>query len=177
MSEATLHALLPLMLRFSLISLFAIGGGTSSIIPLIHAETVLRMHWLDDRSFAEFLAVAQATPGPNFMLIPLIGWHVAGLPGAFASLLAFLAVPVAISFAVGRLLKRHDNPAMSLLRSAFRPVTAGMWMASGLVIARTADHTLATVGITALVAVLGLRIELNPLWWCLGAGALAALLA
>jgi hypothetical protein len=74
------HTLLALVTRFALISLFAIGGGTSSIIPLIHDVAVRELHWVDDRAFTELLAIAQAAPGPNYMLIPLIGWHVAGIP-------------------------------------------------------------------------------------------------
>lgn len=49
-----------LVLRFGVISLFAIGGGTSSIIPLIHDVAVRQMHWVDDRAFTELLAIAQA---------------------------------------------------------------------------------------------------------------------
>jgi chromate transporter len=166
-----------LMLRFAVISLFAIGGGTSSIIPLIHDVAVRQMQWVDDRAFTELLAIAQAAPGPNYMLIPLIGWHVSGIPGAVCSLTAFLALPVTIAFVVGRLLHRHDNATMAMVRRAFRPVTAGMWVSSGIIIARTADKAVADVAITALVVVLALRVELNPLWWCLGAGVMGALLA
>ncbi len=171
------HTLLTLAVRWAIISLFAIGGGTSSIIPLIHDVAVRELHWVDDRAFTELLAIAQAAPGPNYMLIPLIGWHVAGIPGAALSLVAFLIFPVTIAFIAGRLLHRHDNPTMAMVRRAFRPVTAGMWVSSGIVIARTADKSLVDVAITVAVVVLALRIELSPLWWCLGAGVLGALLA
>jgi chromate transporter len=174
--ETYLQTLLPLILRFAVISLFAIGGGTSSIIPLIHDESVRQMHWVDDRAFAELLAIAQATPGPNFMLIPLIAWHVAGWPGAFITLAAFLALPVTIAFVAGRLLNRHDNATVATIRGAFRPVTAGMWMSSGIVIAHTADKSWVALGITALVVVGVLFVEMSPLWWCLGAGVIGALL-
>jgi chromate transporter len=171
------HTLLALAVRWAVISLFAIGGGTSSIIPLIHDVAVRNMHWVDDRAFTELLAIAQAAPGPNYMLIPLIGWHVAGIPGAGLSLIAFLILPVTIAFIAGRLLNRHDNPTMAMVRRAFRPVTAGMWVSSGIIIARTADKATVDVAITVAVVVLALRVELSPLWWCLGAGVLGALLA
>jgi chromate transporter len=177
MIDTFAHTFLPLILRFGVISLFAIGGGTSSIIPLLHEETVVHMHWVDDRAFAEFLAIAQATPGPNLLLIPLIAWHVVGVPGAFVALIAFLTLPVTIAFVVGRLLHRHDNETVATVRGAFRPVTAGMWMSSGIVIAHTADKTWVAVAITAMVVAGALFVELNPLWWCLGAGILGALLA
>lgn len=169
--------LLVLALRFGLISLFAVGGGTSSIVPLIRDTTVHELGWLDDRHFSELLAIAQASPGPNFMLVPLIGWHVAGIAGACVSLAAFLALPVTIAYVVGRLLRRHENETIVTLRSAFRPVTAGMWVASGLVIAHATDRSVVDVAITAAVALIALRIELNPIWWCLGSGAVGALTA
>jgi chromate transporter len=74
---AQAHLLLLMAWHFALISLFAIGGGVSMMIPQIHQEFVLQYHWLDERSFAELLAVSQAAPGPKFLLIPLIGFRVA----------------------------------------------------------------------------------------------------
>jgi chromate transporter len=43
------------------------------------------------RQFADMFAIAQVTPGPNVILVTLIGYHVAGLAGALAGL-----VPVSI---------------------------------------------------------------------------------
>jgi chromate transporter len=34
------------------------------------------------RQFADMFAIAQVTPGPNVILVTLIGYHVAGLAGA-----------------------------------------------------------------------------------------------
>jgi chromate transporter len=170
------HELTTLALRFALISFFAIGGGTSTVVPLIRDVTVHELGWLDNRGFTELLAIAQASPGPNFMLVPLIGWHVAGIPGACVALTAFLAFPVALAFVVGRILHRHDNAVLARLRRAFRPATAGFWIASGIVIARAADTSVVPVGVTVAVAVIALRVEINPMWWCLGAGVVGALL-
>jgi chromate transporter len=171
------HELATLALRFAVISLFAIGGGTSTVVPLIRDVSVHELGWLDNRAFTELLAIAQASPGPNFMLVPLIGWHVAGIAGACVSLAAFLAFPVTLAFVVGRILHRHENAVLARLRRAFRPVTAGFWIASGIVIARAADTGVVPAAITAAVALIALRLELNPMWWCLGAGAVGALLA
>ena len=62
-------------------------------------------------------------------------------------------------------------------RRGFRPVTGGLWIASGLVIAATVDHALVPVAMTAGVALLSLRHRHPDLWWCLAAGLAAAAMA
>lgn len=166
-----------LALRFGILSLFAVGGGVSILIPQMHEEFVNQYHWLDDRSFSEIIAVAQAAPGPNFLLVPLIGWRVEGWLGALVALGGFLVAPIAISYLVGRTLRRHDNAFVALVRRALRAVTSGLWIAAGLVIARTVDHTVTDLAVTGAVVVLALFVDVSPLWWCLCAGAIGALLA
>lgn len=170
-----MKTLLALALRFGTLSFFAVGGGVSVLIPQLHHEVVQQYGWLDDRSFAELLAVAQASPGPNFLLVPLIGWRVAGWPGAFVSLAAFLAGPVLLTSLVAHVLHNHDNPILARFRRAFRPVTSGLWIASGLVIAFAIDRRpielLATLGVFGL----SLAFDLNPVVLLLGAGVVGAI--
>jgi chromate transporter len=169
--------LLSLAWHFAVLSIFAVGGGISMLVPVMHQEVVQQYHWLDERAFAESLAVAQSAPGPNFLLVPLIGFHVAALPGALVSLVAFLVIPVTIAFFVGRLLHDHDNPLMARFRTAFRPVTGGLWIASGVVVAATVDHSVVPLAITIAVAVLSVFIDIAPIYWCLTAGVIGYLLA
>jgi hypothetical protein len=68
-----------------------------------------------------------------------------------------------------------NGPLLTRLRRAFRPVTSGLWIASGLVIALTVDRRpvelLATLGVCAL----SLAFDLNPVWLLLGAGVVGSL--
>jgi len=169
--------LLSLAWHFAVLSIFAVGGGISMLVPVMHQEVVLQYHWLDERAFAESLAVAQSAPGPNFLLVPLIGFHVAAVPGALVSLLAFLVIPVTVAFIVGRILHQHDNPLMARFRTAFRPVTGGLWIASGVVIAATVDHSAIPLIITIAVAVISLVVDIAPIYWCIAAGVIGYLLA
>lgn len=171
------YLLLSMAWHFAIISLFAIGGGVSMLIPQIHQEFVLQYHWLDERSFAEVLAVSQAAPGPNFLLIPLIGFRVASWAGAGVSIVAFLVFPVTITFFAGRLLHQHDNEWIARFRRAFRPITGGLWIASGLVVAAATDRGIIPVAITVSVAALSLAFDISPLWWCVAAGIAGAVLA
>lgn len=163
--------------HFLVLSLFAVGGGLSILLPQMRQEFVLQYHVLSDRSFTELLAVAQASPGPNFMLVPLIGFRAASWAGAIVSMFAFLVVPVTIAYVVGRLLHRYDNEWIARFRRAFRPVTGGLWIASGIVIAAASDRGLVPLGITVAVGVLSLLVDVSPMWWCLIAAVAAASLA
>ena len=172
-----IHVLLVLAWHFMVLSLFAVGGGPSVLLPQMRQEFVLHYHFLTDRSFTELLAVAQASPGPNFLIVPLIGFRAASWAGAIVSMIAFLIFPVTIAFFVGRLLHQHENQWIALFRRAFRPVTGGLWIATGIVIATATDHSAVPIAITIGVAALSLFIDISPMWWCLIAGAAGAILA
>jgi Chromate transporter len=66
---------------FAVTSLFAVGGGNSAI-PEMHRYAVDVQHWLSDRRFADSFALAQLTPGPNLIIVTLIGYHVPIAPQA-----------------------------------------------------------------------------------------------
>jgi chromate transporter len=163
--------------RFALLSLFAIGAGVSVVIPQMHQEFVEQLHLLDARAFAEMLAISQAAPGPNFLLVPLVGWRIAAWPGAIVSLIAFLVLPMTITFIVGRLLNRHENATIRTVRRSFRPVTGGLWIAAGLVVSLATDRSPLLIAVTALVFIASLTIEISPLWWCLAAAVAGAVFA
>jgi chromate transporter len=151
-------------------------GGVPTVLPDIHAFVVAN-GWLTDRDFADFLAVSQAIPGPNMILMmSFIGWKVAGLPGAIASACATFAPPCAMYFAAYRLWDRfRDAPWQRLARTGLAPLTAGLVIAGGTVMARTADISWPAVGVTGAAAVLLLFTRLNPLWVLGGAGLVGAL--
>ncbi|MGB6505182.1 MAG: chromate transporter [Xanthobacteraceae bacterium] len=85
---------------FGVLSLFAIGGGNSAV-PEMHRFAVDVQHWLSDRQFADSFALAQLTPGPNIIIVTLIGYHVAGVLGALVTTLAMCGPPALFGFFVG----------------------------------------------------------------------------
>ena len=68
-------------------SLFAVGGALSAI-PEMHRIAVDVNHWMSDRQFADMVAIAQLSPGPNVLVVTLIGFHVAGVAGGLVATLA-----------------------------------------------------------------------------------------
>jgi chromate transporter len=63
---------------FGLMSLFAVGGANSAI-PEMHRVAVDVHHWLNDKQFADVFAISQLSPGPNVLIVTLIGYAVAGV--------------------------------------------------------------------------------------------------
>ncbi len=76
--------LLTLAGNFALMSLFAMGGANAAF-PEMYRLAVDVMHWMTDRQFADLYAIAQVTPGPNVIVVTLIGYRVAGLAGALVA--------------------------------------------------------------------------------------------
>ena len=151
-------------------------GGVPTVLPDIHAYVVAN-GWLTDRDFADFLAVSQAIPGPNMILMmSFIGWKVAGLPGAIASACATFAPPCAMYFVAYRLWDRfRDAPWQRIARTGLASLTAGLVVAGGTVMARTADVSCPAIAVTGAAALLLLFTRLNPLWVLGGAGLFGAL--
>ena len=81
-----------LFVEFALLSLVAFGGATA-LLPEMHRVVVDNHHWLDDTTLTHRYAIAQASPGPNVLVVTLIGWKAAGLAGALAATLACATQP------------------------------------------------------------------------------------
>ena len=93
--------LLTLAGYFAVMSLFAIGGANSAV-PEMQRVAVEVEHWMTARQFSDIFAIAQVTPGPNVIIVTLIGYHVAGLVGALVATLAMCGPTSLFAFYVGR---------------------------------------------------------------------------
>ncbi|SUI66502.1 chromate transporter, chromate ion transporter (CHR) family [Serratia marcescens] len=79
--------LMALALIFTELSLLAFGGGMT-ILPEMQRQVVEVHQWMSAQEFSALFAMAQAAPGPNMMIVPLVGWHVAGWAGLLVSSIA-----------------------------------------------------------------------------------------
>lgn len=79
--------LLSLFVIFAELSVLAFGGG-NTILPEMQRQMVDVHHWMTAQQFSAMFALAQAAPGPNMMIVPMIGWRLAGLPGVLVTSLA-----------------------------------------------------------------------------------------
>jgi chromate transporter len=107
------------------------------------------------------------------MYIPLIGWLVAGWAGAAVALLALLGPTSTLTVLVGRLNARYPQAALGdAIRRGLTPITIGLMLASGWVLARTVNHAGCAYLLTLGTVVLVLCARVHPLW-LIAAGALA----
>ncbi len=149
-------------------------GGFPTVLPDVRNFVVATHGWMTDQEFANFFAMAQAIPGPNMILMmSFVGWKVWGIPGAVASAFATFGPPCAIYFASYRLWYRfRDAPWQRIVRNGLVPVTMGLVIASGAVMAHAADANWQAAAVTVVAAVLMLKTRLNPLWMLLAGGTL-----
>src|SRR5207249_1867432 len=93
---------------------------------------------------------------PNMLIVSVIGWKVYGFLGALVATLAICAPSSVLTFAIAHVWDRfRDAPLRAAIQRGLAPVTVGLVLASGYVLARTADETLPAYAITAATAALG----------------------
>jgi chromate transporter len=163
-----------LFVTFSRLSLVAVGG-INAIISEVYREVVQVRGWMSAADMADLVALAQASPGPNGLMVALIGYRVAGVPGFFVSAFAVALPPAIVAFTFSRVRRRLATARwLRAAQSGLVPLVIGLMLASGLVSARAADDTWVKVVLTVLVALTVWRTPWNPLWW-LATGAIVGL--
>lgn len=152
------------------ISLLSVGGGVA-VLPEMHRLVVETHGWMDDLAFSKRYALAQAAPGPNVMVVGLFGWHVAGITGMFAAMLAMCGPTSILAYAFCRL-RGHlgGSIAMRVFERGMVPIAVGLIAASGLLLAQGAGEAPLAIAISIASTLFVWRSKLSPLW-VLGVGA------
>jgi chromate transporter len=164
--------LVVLVLLFSRLSLLAVGGINSTVPEIAH-QVVTVHHWLSAAQFSQLYAIAQAAPGPNMLIVTVIGAHVAGIAGGIAASLAMLLPAGILVIWVSGLWERfRERRWRRVLQAAILPITAGLVLAAGFVLLRAADRSVLLAGITFVTTLLIYRTRLHPLWVLAGGAVL-----
>ena len=72
-------------------------GGGFIIIPLMRKKFVEELHWIEEQEMLDLTAIAQSSPGAMAVNASiLVGYHVAGVLGAFMTVLGTVLPPLAI---------------------------------------------------------------------------------
>ena len=159
-----------LVFTFGLMSLFAVGGANAAI-PEMHRIAVDVHHWLTDKQFADVFAISQLSPGPNVLIVTLIGYAVAGFAGAFAATIAMCLPTALLAYCVSRLLQRPGQSRWpALIQAALVPLSIGLMAASALILAQSTGRSVVATVLTLSVAVLASLSRINPLWLLLAGG-------
>jgi len=152
-------------------------GGVPGVLPDLRDFVVTANGWLTDRDFANCFAIVQAIPGPNMILMmSFIGWKVGGLPTAIASALVTFIPSCAVAYTAFRFWDRYGGAAwQQRVRRGLTPVTIGLVIAGGFVMARTGNAGWSGLAVTAAAVGLMLTTRINPLWLVCAGGALGGL--
>ncbi|MCC6947098.1 MAG: chromate transporter [Bradyrhizobiaceae bacterium] len=149
---------------FLAISLSGFGG----VLPWARRMLVERRGWLNEREFAEALALCQFLPGPNIVNMSIIvGSRFRGVAGALAAFAGLVGVPLLIMMACGALYLRYGE--LETLRGALVGLAAG---AAGLLVAMAVKMTMPLVRerrvsaiLFALAAFAAVGLLRLPLYW------------
>ncbi len=129
------QALLALFAHFLSLSIFATGGGMA-LASDMHRYVVDEHGYLTHTQFVNSIALAQAAPGPNILFVTVMGWQMAGLPGALATTLGLslpaLVFPMLISRASR--LAQFDRLIQALQRG-LGPIALGLMGATCFLLA------------------------------------------
>jgi chromate transporter len=157
---------------FGVMSLFAVGGANAAL-PEMHRVAVDVQHWLTDKQFADVFALSQLSPGPNVLIVTLIGYSVAGITGAVVATLAMCFPTALMAYGVSRVLTRSSHARWpAIIQAALVPLSIGLMGASGYVLAWASDHTWVAAAVTITAAIVASTTKLNPLWLLLAGGCL-----
>ena len=168
------HTLMALAALFSQLSLLSFGGG-NTILPEMQRQVVTVQHWMSTQEFGALFALAQAAPGPNLMIVTLIGWHVAGWKGLLVTSLAKFGPSSVVTVLAMHVWNRYkDRPWRGIVQRSLAPVTAGLVAASALLIVEASDTGWMAWIITAGCALAATRTRIHPLW-LLAAGSVIGL--
>ena len=156
---------------FGVLSLLSVGGANATL-PEIHRQVVGAMHWMSDATFANLVAIGQTAPGPNVLIVSMIGWHMAGVPGMLVATLAVVLPSAALALVLGRLMTRYAALEwIALARKALAPIAVGFMLASGVIMIKASFEGVLSLMIVAAVAGLVFLTKTSPFWGIM-AGAL-----
>lgn len=153
-----------LLTRVSSLALISFGG-VNTVLPSLHHQAVNERHWMTDRDFANMFALASVSPGPNFMVLTLIGYKAAGVLGALVAMFALCVPTSLLAFGVVKVWDRFKTAHWRrAIQDGLVPVTIGFVGAAAVLLVRASDNSIAAYAITGAIAIVGSATKFNPLW-------------
>ena len=156
--------LIALAFVFTQLSVLAFGGG-NAILPEMQYQVVSVHHWMTADEFSSLFAMAQAAPGPNMMIVPLVGWHVAGWAGLIITSIAkFGPSSIITVYALKFWTRFKDHSFRPKFERALKPITVGLVLVSAWLIAGASADNIMLITIVILSTILGSFKKVHPLW-------------
>ena len=170
-----MHKLISLGWVFALLGILAVGGGTA-VLPEMQRMTVSQFHWVTDKQFRDIYSLGQVAPGPNMLMVMVIGYRVAGYLGSAIVALAFFIPDCVLTLFANRMWLRYsESPWRHAVQRAMAPISIGLMLSGTYAIARLSIHNLMSFAIAALTLSVLMWRRINPLL-LISAGGLAYLI-
>lgn len=144
-----------------LLSLLTIGG-VYAVVPDLHRVLVLQMGLLDDAQFNASIALAQSAPGPNILLVAVMGYQAAGVMGTLATLVGIMLPSTLLALAVTRFghARRHWR-AVRAFKAGMAPIVIALTLAAAWILAtETPGRSHLVVSAAAALLVWRTRVHL-----------------
>ncbi|MEO6847944.1 MAG: chromate transporter [Chthoniobacterales bacterium] len=156
---------------FSLLSILAVGGGTA-VLPEMKHLTIEAHPWLTDAEFRDIYSLGQLAPGPNMLMVVVIGFHIAGIAGAMLAFFGFFLPSGLITWGTSRVWDHFEkSPWRECLQKALAPVIVGLMAAGLIAIARTTiSNELTIVIAVSTFVLLYFGRKINPALLIIGGG-------
>lgn len=124
--------LLVLFAEFFKIGLFSVGGGLATL-PFLY-ELAGKYDWFQREKVADFLAIAQSSPGAvGVNMGAQAGFMAAGPAGVPLAVLGLAAPSIIVIVIIARMLRSfRENRIVAAVFSGLRPAAAGILAAAGL---------------------------------------------
>lgn len=185
---------LQLHLHFCMLSLLAVGGALA-IVPEMHRYLVNDLHLLTESAFSQSVTLAQIAPGPNILLVAVMGWNIglqtaggtdagawaiaSGLFMALGLLTAAVLPSSLLSYFLVRWLQQHQQArSVRAFKSGMVPLVMGLMLSAGWLLQTASnpsmDWRLFIMCGISMITVLKTRVHL--LWLMLGGAVLGAVL-
>jgi chromate transporter len=161
--------------HLALLSIVSVGGA-HAMLPDIYRFVVLEHGWLSGQDFAALVALSQAAPGPNVLVSALLGYQFGGLLAAVVAPLAFILPSSVATYAFAHFDRRGGDAAWKAIAlQGLAPLTVGLVIASGVVLAQGVGAGPAGYAVTVAVALACAFTRIHPLLLIAG-GAIAGFL-
>lgn len=158
-----MQKLISLAWVFALLSILAVGGGTA-VLPEMQRMTVGQFHWVTEKQFRDIYSLGQVAPGPNMLMVMVIGYRVAGYLGATIVAFAFFVPDCILTLFANRMWLRYsDSPWRHAIQRGMAPIAIGLMLSGTYSIARLSIHNVLSLAIAAATLSVLMWRRVNPL--------------
>lgn len=172
-----MNIFIDMFITFFKLGLVSFGGGYA-MIPLIQKE-VESHHWLSVSQFTDMIAVSAMAPGPIATnTCTILGYKLAGLPGAVIACIAVTLPSLLLILIIGQLFIKYQNhPTVKAAFYGLRPTIVGIIAYSAIkfaisngIIGGSNFVDVKSAILLAFSLIVLLRTKIHPVYLILAAG-------